>query len=225
MPGVVARRPNEPFASSVAMLMKPPTAVAVGHHKTDPKANFTNNFKNLKKLFPTAQTQIFGHCGEKLLGGVEYAFWMTWYRIPLDTLGAQCCGKRRMQEGVCVRVCGTGGNVAEGGCCVPTIGKWPTINVRMLWGIKLLKNVEGGERRWRVRLCVGVCVCKFVGCVCAPIPRKRMENKWLWEDTTLVQVPQRVYEFIINDLPVAEQEREKVDGKEFKWVAAILYIY
>lgn len=151
MPGVVARRPNEPFASSVAMLMKPPTAVAVGHHKTDPKANFTNNFKNLKKLFPTAQTQIFGHCGEKLLHGVEYAFWMTWYRIPLDTLGAQCCGKWRMQEGVRVRVCGTGGNVAEGGCCVPTIGKWPTINVRMLWGIKLLKNVEGGERRWRVR--------------------------------------------------------------------------
>lgn len=74
LPGVVARRPNEPFASSVAKLMKPPTAVAVGHHKTDPKANFTNNFKNLKKLFPTAQTQIFGHCGEKLLGGVEYAF-------------------------------------------------------------------------------------------------------------------------------------------------------
>lgn len=173
--------------------MKPPT-VAVGHHKTDSMWNFyQQNFKKFQKLFHTAQTRIgriLATVVRSSMGrGWIYAFWMCWNSIPLDTLGAQCCGKWSMPDG---RMCER--NRWEGRYFL-TIGKWPTIiNVRMLCGIKLLKQGDYG-----VGCAGGVCVC--VGmcriCGCVRIPRKRMENKWLWQDMTIVQVQQRVYEFII----------------------------
>lgn len=165
--GAGARQLNEPFASSVAMLMKPPTA-AVGHHKTDPMWNFyQQNFKKFQKLFHTAQTRIgriLATVVRSSMGrGWIYAFWMCWNRIPLDTLGAQCCGKWSMPDG---RMCER--NRWEGRYFL-TIGKWPTIiNVRMLCGIKLLKQGDYG-----VGCAGGVCVCV----------RGNVSDMWVCADT------------------------------------------